>query len=109
LEIVKREPLVPKVSINYERLAFLDKGNTGLRVSFDQNILSRREKVGLEHKNPQGQSLLKSGELLMEVKTRWVMPLWLTRTINDLGLMPISFSKYGKEYTNHIKKVRGYV
>ena len=34
----------------------------------------------------------------MEIKTVGAMPLWLVRTLSDLKILPISFSKYGKIY-----------
>ena len=51
----------------------------------------------------------------MEIKITGGMPLWLCRILNDLGIYPISFSKYGvayqiKEgYRNSIGSVSPYI
>ena len=44
-------PLEPKVLIAYDRLAYFEKGNPDLRISFDTNIRSRRDDLRLEEGN----------------------------------------------------------
>ena len=46
--------------------------------------------------------LLPPGELLMEIKTPTAAPLWLARALSELQIFPVSFSKYGTCYKEHI-------
>lgn len=60
--------LFPKLYLAYDRIAYFEKGNPDLRISFDQNIRSRRTEVSLE-KGDYGTPLMDEPLYLMEVKT----------------------------------------
>jgi len=103
-EIVRREQyLKPKLNLHYERMAFFDKKDDDLRISFDTNIYGnwRDDKHGYAKG---GERLLPNGQYIMEVKVRWAMPLWLVGLIDKYQILPISFSKYGTVYKNKLKK-----
>ena len=68
--------LEPKVYIAYDRLAYFEKGNDDLRISFDTNVW------------------------LMEIKTSLAKPLWLCEMLSEFEIRSSSFSKYGTEYKN---------
>lgn len=68
--------LKPKVYLAYDRIAYFEKGNDDLRISFDENIRTRRYDVALED-GDYGEKLLPDGVYLMEIKTSKAMPLWL--------------------------------
>ena len=89
--------LSPKVYIAYDRLAYFEKGNDDLRISFDTNIRTRRYDVALE-KGDHGETLLGDGVWLMEIKTSTAKPLWLCDMLSALELRKVQFSKYGTEY-----------
>ena len=95
--------LQPKVMIAYDRLAYFEKGNPDLRLSFDTNIRSRRDNLRLDEGND-GALLLPKGMWLMEIKTASAVPLWLTNLLAQEDIYKTSFSKYGYEYKNHILK-----
>lgn len=95
--------LYPKVYLAYDRIAYFEKGNDDLRISIDTNIRSRRYDLRLE-KGDYGEQLLKEGSYLMEIKTSLAKPLWLTKMLNDFNIKRESFSKYGTEFRNNIKK-----
>jgi hypothetical protein len=95
--------LQPKVMIAYDRLAYFEKGNPDLRISFDTNIRSRRNNLRLEEGN-EGALLLPRGIWLMEIKTASAVPLWLTSLLAQEDIYKTSFSKYGYEYKNYILK-----
>ncbi|MBR1737054.1 MAG: polyphosphate polymerase domain-containing protein [Firmicutes bacterium] len=95
--------LKPKLYLAYDRIAYFEKGNDDLRISFDQNIRSRREDVQLEI-GDHGNLLLEEGQYLMEIKTSLAMPLWLTHTLARLDLKRQSFSKYGAEFKNTVNQ-----
>lgn len=95
--------LLPKVYIAYDRLAYFEKGNDDLRISFDTNIRTRRHDLTLEA-GDHGRRLLGEDIWLMEIKTSTAKPLWLCEMLSQLGIKPSSFSKYGTEYTRMISK-----
>lgn len=99
---MQRYNLSPKVYIAYDRLAYFEKGNDDLRISFDTNIRTRRNDVALES-GDHGTMLLPDDIWLMEIKTSRAMPLWLCKMLSDLNLRKASFSKYGTEYQNMLR------
>ena len=87
----------PKVYLAYDRLAYFEKGNPDLRISFDTNIRTRRYNLRLE-KGDFGKQLLPRELYLMEIKTALAKPLWFTSMISELDIKRRSFSKYGTEF-----------
>ncbi len=102
---LSRYKLKPKVYLAYDRIAYFEKGNPDLRISFDTNIRSRRYDVHLED-GDYGKALMKDDIYLMEIKTSYAMPLWLTEMLTDLGIRRQNFSKYGTEYKKYVKNRR---
>lgn len=100
---IKHYHVEPKVYIAYDRLAYFEKGNDDLRISFDTNIRARRENVRLDF-GDEGEQLLPEGTRLMEIKTSRAFPLWLVQLLSKYKLRRSSFSKYGTEYKNQCKK-----
>ena len=92
---------VPKVFIAYDRLALYGNEDADLRITFDRNIRWRQSQLDLA-KGDWGNPLLKSGNVLMEIKIPGTMPLWLSRILSNLEIFPTSFSKYGTCYKEHI-------
>ncbi len=93
--------LAPTLYLSYERNAYFDKENHGLRISFDNHIYTRRYDLRLESGN-YGEPLLENGKYLMEIKSAGNIPLWLTRLLSAYNIYPIRFSKYGAEYAKMI-------
>lgn len=93
--------LSPKLYIAYDRVAYFDRENPDLRISFDTNIRTRRHDLCLEH-GDYGTRLLDSNLYLMEIKTALAKPLWLTNAMSELGISRTSFSKYGTEYKKYV-------
>ena len=93
--------LYPKVYIAYDRIAYFEKNNADLRISFDMNIRSRRYDLALE-KGDYGERLLPEDVVLMEIKTSLAKPLWLTHILSELDIKRTHFSKYGTEFKNYI-------
>jgi len=101
--MVNRYELMPKVMIAYDRLAYFEKGNPDLRISFDTNIRSRRNDLRLEDGN-YGRLIVPRGYWLMEIKTATAMPLWLASLLSREEIRRVSFSKYGREYKQHLEQ-----
>lgn len=93
--------LSPKLYLAYDRIAYFEKDNKDLRISFDMNIRSRRYDLALE-KGDHGERLLPDGVYLMEIKTSLAKPLWLTHMLTDFDIKRTRFSKYGTEFKNMI-------
>lgn len=96
--ILEMHDLVPTLYLSYSRLAFQGRNrNSDIRITFDHNILSRREGLRLEY-GAYGDRLLPDGSWLMEVKVKHSIPVWLSCLLAENRLYPTSFSKYGNEY-----------
>ncbi len=91
----------PKVFLSYEREAYYDRNGSDFRITFDDNITSRREELSL-NSEVWGTSLLQDDLVLMEIKTAGGIPLWMTRILTDMGIFKRSFSKYGNVYLTTI-------
>lgn len=94
--------LSPSVDIFYSRLAFYDKNDPNVRLTFDSDILFREKELDLKN-GIYGEAILPDGMYLMEIKTAGAMPLWTAEMLTHLNIYPASFSKYGTAY----KIIRG--
>ncbi len=94
---IKCYELQPKLYLAYDRIAYFERNNADLRISFDHNIRSRRSSLSLED-GDYGKMLLDDDTYLMEIKTFRAKPLWLTHLIAELNLKHNNFSKYGTEF-----------
>ena len=103
-----RYALVPKVYIAYDRIAYFDKDNSDLRISFDFNIRTRRDNLFLES-GDYGNLLLSDDMCVMEIKTSYAIPLWLVNLLCEFEIKRTGFSKYGKEYIKMLSKRRNKV
>ncbi len=95
------ERLKPMVFLSYEREAYYDKGGGDFRVTFDDNILCRRENVSL-CSSAYGTPLLEDGRVLMELKCTGGIPLWMVDVLSREHIYKTSFSKYGTAYSTLI-------
>ena len=96
--------LSPKLYLAYDRIAYYEKGNPDLRISFDTNIRSRRYDLRLDA-GDYGKPLLPGEYYLMEIKTSLAKPIWLADILNDLNIKRQSFSKYGSEFKNMMHSI----
>lgn len=87
----------PAMYISYNRIAMYGIENPDLRVTFDGNILWRKDHLHLES-GSWGNSLLEKGQILMEIKIPGTMPIWLSHILDERNIYPTSFSKYGRSY-----------
>lgn len=98
---VLNKQLIPKISISYDREAYYAKDDDSLRITFDFNILTRRENVFIG-RDGLDQELLDDESYIMEVKTNKAIPLWLTHILTKYNIYSNSFSKYGTEFYEHL-------
>ncbi len=99
---IKSYKVQPKVFLSYERRAFFSAENPEFRLTFDKNIISRREDTNLEY-GVFGERVIDENEMVMEVKYSERMPLWFIAILRKYNLEKTSFSKYGTEYNYYIK------
>lgn len=97
---LSRNTIYPTAYISYSRMAFFGREDRDFRVTFDSNILTRRNNLYLEM-GSFGEELLKPGSHLMEVKILGAIPLWLANIFSELEIYSTSFSKYGNEYKKY--------
>ena len=84
-----------KVFINYQRLALTGIEQPDLRITIDKEIY-------YHHENDVSSNLLADNTYLMEIKTSTSLPLWLVNILSIMQIYSISFSKYGKLYTQSL-------
>ena len=93
----------PSAVVSYERDAFFVRDLPALRITFDSGVRYRADELDLKQVSG-GKILLPEGYFLMEIKTDGAMPLWLSYTLDEYDIFPVSFSKYGKAYADMITK-----
>jgi hypothetical protein len=92
----------PRVFISYERTAFFGRDDKGFRVTFDKNILTRRDRP-LFAEGDFGTELLDADRTLMEAKIEGAMPFWFARLLSETKAFRSGFSKYGEEYKKYAR------
>ena len=97
------DPLVPKVFLSYEREVFYSKDGSDFRVTFDENILYRQNRLSLAA-NAFGSPVLDRRYTLMEIKTSGAIPLWMAHALSKRRIAKTSFSKYGAAYQDILTK-----
>ena len=95
--------LEPKVYIAYDRLAYFEKGNDDLRISFDTNIRTRRSDLLLESEATR-KRLCDSDVWLSGNKNKFGKTVVALRNALEFEIRSSSFSKYGTEYKNMIAR-----
>lgn len=103
--------LKPKMFIAYDRTAFYSKTDRNLRITFDKNVRYRTTDLDLAS-GSYGECISDPKMCIMEIKALNAMPLWLVDALNELQILPGSFSKYGTAYTiesnrQHINLIGG--
>jgi hypothetical protein len=93
--------LAPRMALSYDRIALIGLDDPDLRITFDDNIRWRSDRLDLAFGNT-GTPLLEPGNRLMEIKFTGAVPVELTRILSELGIFPASFSKYGRAYLQMI-------
>lgn len=91
----------PKVMITCDRLSWRAKDDPELRITFDEHIRWREDRLHMDA-GSEGELLLPGGQVLMEIKIPEAAPLWLAHLLSELELFPTSFSKYGTCYKQNL-------
>jgi len=91
----------PKIFLAYNRIALIGEKNSGIRVTFDRKIRSRTENIDMSL-GDFGEEFFTDSSVVMEVKVKGAMPLWMSEIITKSKATPTSFSKYGSVYKRFI-------
>lgn len=91
------ENLSSRVFLSYERDSYKGISDPSLRLTLDQDILFRTDRLDLRE-GAFGEAILLPDQTLMEVKISNAAPLWLAQALSEIGIFPVSFSKYGRAY-----------
>jgi len=94
----------PAMAISYDRIAMKGIYDEELRITFDRNIRWRVDNLDLKMGNV-GNEILKPDQRLMELKIAGAMPLEIAHIFSELGIVRISFSKYGRGYLDYQKRI----
>lgn len=95
--------LRPMLYLSYDRRAFFGIDDPHLRLTFDDNIRWRRDRLRLTE-DVDGRPLLDDDTVLMEIKTATALPLWLTEILSCEKIYKSPFSKYGTAYLEELKE-----
>ncbi|MBP5209493.1 MAG: polyphosphate polymerase domain-containing protein [Clostridia bacterium] len=85
----------------YERDAYYARDDHDLRLTFDTDARCRFDRLHLSE-GDDGIPLFDPDTVLLEIKFLNALPLWLTRALDELGIRPTSYSKYGTAYRDLI-------
>ena len=98
--LVNKLKLMPKTMICCERQSYEGADDANLRVTFDENLRHRHEKLrffdGIDGKRYFDENNEKN--IIMEIKDDKGLPRWLIDALNSEKIYPQQFSKYGKIY-----------
>ncbi len=95
--------LAPSFCMFCERIALFDREDDNLRLTIDRNLRYRTCDFDLRN-GSYGLPLLDRDKYVLEVKTAFAMPLWLSRLLDENKIYPSSFSKYGTAYGIELRK-----
>lgn len=96
----------PRVALFYEREAYGWQGEEAVRLTFDTNLRYRTDDLLLQS-GSHGRVILPSDIILLEVKCGGAMPLSLAHFLDEGGIFPTRFSKYGTAYGEILREGRG--
>ena len=99
--VMRYEKLTPKILISCDREYFVGKEDPSLRITFDSNMKYRVKNVSL---NDMEDDLSMNESIVMEIKVKDAIPLWLSKKLDELKIYRCSFSKVGTAYLKEIKR-----
>lgn len=100
--LISHLKLSPKILVMYHRESY--KKEDGLRVTFDENLKYRDNDLSFTEKKHDKIYFKDDKNIIMEIKSRGSLPLWLTKILSTNRIYPQRFSKIGKIYEKIIKE-----
>ena len=96
------DKLRPAVYIGCNRTSYVANDDRNLRITFDKDIRYRMRKLSLNACEEYDKPV--TDKIVMELKVKNAMPLWLTQILDEVKAYPRGFSKVG---TAFLKELRG--
>ena len=93
--------LHPSYCIGTRRLSYETKDNPDIRITFDIDPVYRNQRLFL---GPSDEDKELTDKVIMEIKVKGAMPLWLSHALEKYKIYPTSFSKVGTAYTKELIK-----
>ena len=93
LLLARRLKIRPTVQVCYRRQALMGQNDNRLRITFDQDIVSRHPRCGLSFTD-ESDRLFPHGITVLEIKVDNAVPFWLVQIIEKFNLNLRSISKY---------------
>ena len=97
--IMDNYQLKPAAVVSYHRKAYMGIENPDIRITFDSEIISRKDDLELEL-GMHGRRVVHEDIRILEVKVLDAVPMWLCRILSDMGVFRTGFSKYGTHHAN---------
>jgi len=94
------DKLRPAVYIGCKRTSYVSNDDENLRITFDEDVRYRMKKLSLKRSI---EDKPVTDKVIMELKVKDAMPLWLTDILNDVKAYPRGFSKVGTAFLKEIK------
>ena len=99
---IKYFKLKPSFFVAYDRLSYYAKDDENFRITFDNNLRSRKTDLRLKD-TKENKHFFDDEYYIMETKSLYGLPLWFTKELVKNGIYPRSFSKLGNIYTKEGK------
>lgn len=93
--------LRPAVYIGCNRTSYVANEDKNLRITFDKDIRYRMKKLSLKACEEYDKPV--TDKIVMELKVRNAMPLWLTEILDEVKAYPRGFSKVGTAFLNELR------
>ena len=87
--------LRPAIYVACKRISYQGIEDNSIRITFDSSIKYRMEELDF-HENKKDKIL--TDNIVMEIKVKDAMPLWLSKTLDEIKAYPRGFSKVGTAY-----------
>ena len=94
--LIQKFDLKPKLLVMYNRESY--RNDEGLRITFDEKLKYRDKNLSLSKAKHDKIYFKDKKNIIMEVKARGALPLWLVKVMSENKIYPEQFSKVGKIY-----------
>ena len=94
--------LKPKIYIGCKRHSYVARDDEDLRITFDSDICYRMDDLNM-NASEKDKSL--TDKVVMELKAKQALPLWLSSLLDEVKAYPQGFSKVGNAYLKELKGV----
>lgn len=95
-------PLQPSILTACSRCSLVDPDGGDLRITIDTQLCAKHRPTNIGDVDGAG-ALIGEGDAIMEIKSTFALPLWLTSALSSVGAYKQSFSKCGAAYAQAMR------